>query len=163
MRWELNEAHYLFGTNAKYMKEEVNMDTKKLARHFFDVPEYHDAGVVVYQGRPLLDTDIPFTGEPTPAMTPLDDEAQALSDKLRPKWISPIDNAALKAQELAPETLLMMTAFAKEIGAQIQAGQNTAVPEGSVSRAEFEEMQKQLSAMQAKAAQPEAKPTDRRV
>lgn len=158
MRWELKEPHYLFGTNAKYMKEEINMDSKKLARHFYDVPEYHDEGTIVYQGRPLLDTDIPFTGDPTPAMEPLDDEAQALSDKLRPRWISPIDNAALKAQELAPETLLMMTAFAKEIGAQIQAGQNTPVPEGSISRAEFEEMQKQLSALQAeKAQQQEAK------
>lgn len=156
MRWELNEPHYLFGTNAKYMKEEINMDSKKLARHFYDVPEYHDSGTIVYQGRPLLGTDIPFTGEPTPAMTPLDDEAQALSDKLRPKWISPIDNAALKA-ELAPETLLMMQAFAKEIGVQIAAGQNTPVPEGSISRAEFAEMQKQLSALQTEKAQQEAK------
>lgn len=161
MRWELKEPHYLFGTNAKYMKEEVNMDTKKLARHFYDVPEYHDAGTVVYQGRPLLDTDVPFTGEPTPAMEALDDEAQALSDKFRPKWISPIDNAALKAAELAPETMLMMQAFAKEIGVQIAAGQNTPVPEGLVSRAEFEETQKQLSALLAEKAK--AKPEDRRV
>ena len=89
--------------------------------------------------------DTVFFGEPTPDMEPLDEEAEALVATLQDKWKHPIDTlpsqGGMNEQEKA-FMATMMESFAKQVGAALPQ-QPQAV--GSVSREEFEALQKQLA------------------
>lgn len=146
MRWRLTQKHYLMVPGTEYEYKEISQATAKTVRRRFPCPAYldpDDAGdcnyptfakpndrnelIVAHEGKGLKD-DIIFVGDPTPDMVPLDDEAIALSDKLRAKWgiaatleIGEEGYAHNLVNQLT-ETLQAFNASAKPSGAVIDDG-----------------------------------------
>jgi len=165
-RWKLNEAHYIhakaFDEATEWEYRETDRITGRERRKRFVVPLYCDAGLIV--SRPGSETTndnvgpdgkgigpIIFEGPPTPAMTPLDDEAKKISTELAASWEHPIESL--------PGTFsadALLTSLQKQFAAA--AAQTPAQPiiaEG-VSKAEFEELKLQMAALMAKNAELEA-------
>lgn len=103
-RWRLTAPHYLNVPGTEWEQKEVSPNTKRQVVKRYPVPlflnpedpadqNYREAGelIVCHEGKGQR-RDITFIGEPTPDMEPLDEEAEAISAKLRPKWVHPIDN-----------------------------------------------------------------------
>jgi hypothetical protein len=157
-RWQLTAPHYINVPGTEWEHKEVSTLTGRQIRKIYKVPRLLDPSdgadhtplgsgvtIVCREGKGLP-TDIVFEGDPTPDMTPMDDEAERISAEMRPRWEHPIES--LPAQgALAPETLLMMETFAKQIGAAIPQGN------ASVSRAEFDQLKKMLEAVSARNAE----------
>lgn len=105
-RWRLAAPHYLNVEGTTWEYKEVDRTSGKQKRTLFPVPMLldpdnpsdwshvygKDSGeIIVAQGKTDDTKDIIFTGEPTPDMVPLDDEAKAISAKLSAKWKHPIE------------------------------------------------------------------------
>jgi len=101
-RWRLTQKHYLNIPGSEWEYSETDRTSGRQARHRFVVPALLDPDsqndknregdvVVCYEGKGQK-TDITFLGDPTPDMEPMDDEAEAISAALRPRWIHPIDS-----------------------------------------------------------------------
>ena len=153
-RWQVTEASY-FKTipPVEWEYKEVSNQTGRQGRVVMQVPmllEPKDSAcqtppgsgeiVVCHQGKGLP-SDIVFEGPPTQSMIPLDDEATAITDRMRPGWDHPIESLPAQGQGLSPETLAMMESFAKQIGDSIKA------PVQSISRAEFDALRNQIEAL----------------
>lgn len=112
MRWKLRQAHYLNTPGQVWEYSEIDRTTGRPKRTQFPVPRLLDpmdpndwtekvvsnlgkiidgSVVVCYEGKGLP-TDVVFTGDPTPDMEPLDEEAVALSKSFAPKWKHPIES-----------------------------------------------------------------------
>lgn len=104
-RWKLTAGHYLPVPGNEWEQKETDQMTGKQARKVYIVPQYLDPKdkadqnypaddmiVVALQGTAHQPRDIIFTGDPTPDMEPLDDEATAISAKRKPFWSHPIDD-----------------------------------------------------------------------
>lgn len=100
-RWSLMNAHYLNVPGTEWEYKETT-DSGKQGRKIFPVPLHLDPNnprdhnypgeiIVCHEGKGQP-KDIVFVGPPTPDMTPLDDEAQAISDSMQPAWIHPIES-----------------------------------------------------------------------
>lgn len=100
-RWRLTAKHYLVVPGTRWRYEETDRDSGERNEVTFDVPRFLDPDnprdcrsvgecVVTHDATPQRG-DWPFSGDPTPDMEPLDEEAQAITDRLRPKWEHPID------------------------------------------------------------------------
>jgi hypothetical protein len=104
-RWKLNSAHYLNVPGTEWEQKETARGTGRMIRKTYPVPLYLDpkdpadwnyqsiegldGGIVVcYKGKGNS-VDIIFEGEPTPEMTPLDDEARKISASFT--WANPIN------------------------------------------------------------------------
>lgn len=154
-KWELTDNHYIHGhypgeDKTSWQFEETNRDTGRVARKLFTVPAYLEKGIVVSQGE-RNPREFEFVGPPTPEMLPLDDEAQAISDKeqARAGWGHAIND--LPGQGGFNEALLQKMNDALEAIARNQP--LTVAPAaavGMVSRAEFEALQAQLLELLAK-------------
>ena len=153
-RWQITEASY-FKTipPVEWEYKETSNETGRQGRVVLEVPmllEPKDPSchtppnsgqiIVCHQGKGLP-TDIVFEGPPTSSMTPLDDEAIAISNSMKSGWNHPIDSLAAQGQSLAPETLAMMESFAKQVGEAIKA------PVQSISRSEFDTLKTQIAAL----------------
>lgn len=97
-RWKLTQPHYLNVPGTKWEYTENSRINGRPIRKQYDVPLYlhpddpgqwthihnKDEGEICVcwagKGEPR---DITFTGSPTPDMTPLDDEAKAISSQLK--------------------------------------------------------------------------------
>jgi hypothetical protein len=164
-RWKLNEAHYLFAhaqdEETEWEYKETDRTTGRERRKRFKVPMYCDVGMVVcYAGSEHADDNgafgpITIEGPPTPAMTPLDDEAKALCAEHAPNWVHPIDS--LPGQGFSEALLTTLT---KQLEAAMSKGPTigAATPVGGVSREEFEALQAQLAALMAQNAELQTKP-----
>lgn len=153
-RWQLTAGHYLNTLpNTEWEQKETSTETGRQLRKVYPVPTLlnpddpndqtpRGSGVinVCWEGKGQP-TDIIFLGPPTPDMTPLDDEAESVTDGLRPQWQHPIESLPGQSASLAPETLAMMEAFAKQIGESIT------VPNKSISREEFDEMKTMMATL----------------
>ena len=105
-RWKLDEAHYLNSPGTSWEQKEVDRMTGKQVRKVYPVPLHLDpnneadwthnvdsedipgGGIMVCwegKGKPR---DIIFIGDPTPAMTPMDEEARI--EHAKHKWKDPI-------------------------------------------------------------------------
>lgn len=101
-RWRLTHSHYLNVPGTEWEYKETDRTTGRQARKVFPVPlllNPEDPADCNYPGEIIVSyrangRDIVFVGPPTPDMEPLDEEAQAISDKERPKWQHPIDSLA---------------------------------------------------------------------
>ncbi len=176
-RWSLRNPHYLNvldaeGKGCEWMHEETDRETGRRNRKIYTVPQmldpnnpqdqnYRELGriIVCHQGKGEP-RDITFLGEPTPDMEPFDEEAEKISESLRPKWEHPIEtlpaNGGMNEQEAAFMKHLMES-FAKSA-----APQNASVP-----KEEFEELKAQVAALMEQnkalqAAQEAKTPTARR-
>lgn len=106
-RWRLAAAHYLAVPGVEWEYKEVDRNTGRPKTVKFAVPLALDPNqpadwnirhgdgtgeiVVCLEGKGL-DRDIVFTGDPTPDMVPLDDEAKAISARFEQKWKHPIES-----------------------------------------------------------------------
>lgn len=90
-RWKLSEKHYIYtDPPTEWEQVEVDLSTGEQVRKRFVVPKFIDpddpkykngeGDVIVCQGAKGNPKDIVFLGFPTPAMLPMDEEAQGISD-----------------------------------------------------------------------------------
>lgn len=159
-RWRLNTPHYLNVPGTEWEQKEVSTQTGKQIRKVYQVPLLlnPDLGtdqtppasgetIVCWEGKGQP-TDYVFVGDPTADMTPIDAEAEKVTEEMRPLWKHPVDSLnPTGPAALAPETLVMMEQFAKQIGAAVQA------PNSGVSRSEFDELKSMLASMQKQNAE----------
>lgn len=105
MRWKLLSSHYLRVPGTEWEYKEVDQQTGRERRKRIEVDRYLDINdpsdfttrganvngmqlgevTVCHEGKGLP-TDHIFTGNPTPEMEPLDEEAEALSNSLKDGW-----------------------------------------------------------------------------
>lgn len=105
-RWRLNSPHYLNvkeldGEPVEFRYTEQSLTTMRNRSRAFPVPLYLDPkdptlinsedGIVVSDGNHPGPKDYIFLGDPTPEMMPIDDEAEAISEKHRSRWINPVE------------------------------------------------------------------------
>jgi hypothetical protein len=144
-RWRLTAGHYLMVPGTEWEYREVN-DKGKQSRKIFEVPAYlhpDDPGDHNYPGEiivgqePCEPKDIIFFGPPTPDMAPLDEAAQAMSDKESVKWTHPIENVSVGRDDVGNAL--------RDIAA-INASSKAS---GTVPREEFDELKAQLAALLA--------------
>src|SRR3974390_1261846 len=112
-RWRLIAKHYLPVDDCMWEYKETDRQTGRLIRKQFPVPRYlnpddpadwtlvtarNQSGgsaigeIIVCDDGTSQPGDLRFYGEPTPDMFPLDPEAEAITEQLRPKWKHPIDS-----------------------------------------------------------------------
>ena len=110
-RWRLAAKHYLNIPGTEWEYKEIDRTTGRPKNVKFPVPTLLDpddpsnwnhiiirnqAGgpaegeITVCKGKGE-DYDLPFEGDPTPDMVPLDDEAKAISAKFAGRWKHPIE------------------------------------------------------------------------
>lgn len=169
-RWRLTDKHYLSTLSdgkpgAEWMYEETSPTTAKKARKLFPVPQFLDPEdvtchnylgdiIVCHEGKGQS-RDIVMVGPPTPDMEPLDDEAQAITDKARPTWIHPIESLPGQQgySQSMLDTLTRQLAEAMTGAKQaVAAPMNVAVP----SMDDFKALQAQVQALVARNAELEA-------
>lgn len=166
-RWLLKADHYLNVPGTQWEYEETSRESGKRKREVLPVPllielkdpdfQNADGDVIVCyegtgerEGRPR--GDIVFIGSPTPDMEPLDSDAQAISDSLRPRWEHPIETLPANGGMTAQEQVFMETIMKAMSGAAAA----TRVPNTGVSPKAFAELQEQVKALMARNAQLEA-------
>ena len=110
-RWKLVESHYLNTKDTQWEYKELDRDTGRERRKQISVPRYlniedpsdwtnswgnrdNKTGeiVVCYEGKGEP-KDIVFYGDPTPGMSPVDDEAKAISASFEAQWSYKPDGA----------------------------------------------------------------------
>lgn len=154
-RWRLTGPHYLNVPGTEWEHKEISTDTGRQNRKVFKVPRLLDPNdpgdqnregdcVVCWAGKGEA-RDIIFEGDPTPDMTPLDAEAEKVTERCRPKWEHPIESLPVT---FTPETEAMMKSF---------AGAAMAAQNQSVSRSEFDAMKAEMAALKARNAELEKK------
>ena len=155
-RFRLRIGHYLniidnySNEQVEWIYEETDRTSGRTNRKKFYVPMLLDAETIVTtKADKAFPKDTVFFGDPTPDMEPLDEEAEALVESLKPKWTHPIDtlpvNGGMNEQEKA-FMAMMMESFAKQVGAAMPA-QPQAV--AGVSMEEFNSLKAQLEEMKA--------------
>lgn len=110
-RFRLRGPHYLKVPNTEWEQAETDQVSGKTARKTYSVPLYLDPrneGDCNYPGEIIVSTkedrafpkDILFLGDPTPDMEPIDADADALVERVKHKWVHPIET--LPTQGEAP-------------------------------------------------------------
>lgn len=99
-RWKLMVNHYLNVEGTKWEYQETDRVTGRPKRTQFPVPRYLDildpadwtnklgdtGEIIVSDGKGADPKDIIFTGEPTPDMEPVDDDARRISAGFADQW-----------------------------------------------------------------------------
>lgn len=155
-RWRLTAAHYLNVPGTEWEYKETDQNTGKQARRVFTVPALlnpNDPSDCNYPGEIIVawkdkgqGRDIIFIGEPTPDMEPLDDEASAVSNKLRPKWVHPVES--LSGNGFSGDLIAMLE---KQMTLALK-NQPTNVSAAGVSQEDFAKLQAQVAALMAQNA-----------
>lgn len=153
-RWQLDEAHYLFGRppdleETEWEYKETDRINGRERRKRFKVPCYFEAETIVCLEGKGLPTDWIFEGPPTPAMKPLDDEAKAISAKHSKAWIHPIES--LPGQGFNASLLSSLEQQVAELTSKMPAP--APVAESGVSKEEFEALKEQLAQLMAQNAE----------
>lgn len=161
-RWRLTQPHYLNvlidGEPAQWEYKEVNRTSGKAARKVYNVPmlldprepsdHNHPGEIIVAQGKNQNPKDIIFMGEPTPDMEPLDDDAQAITDKYKGKWSHPIES--LPADGYAGAMFVDFQRQIAELLARVPtAAAASPVSAAGVDPADFAKLQEQVAELMA--------------
>jgi hypothetical protein len=157
-RWRLTAKHYINATRhgeiTQWMREETNRDTGRVARTLFNVPVYLDPDdprdqnypgeIIVAYEKGARPQDLVFTGEPTPDMEPVDEEAQKISDTTRPKWKHPIDSLSPTGGNYSEALLTLLSKQLEEA-----ANKSGFAPRasGAIDEAAFKKMQEDMKAL----------------
>lgn len=103
-RWRLVNAHYLNVPDTEWEYQESDRNTGANNRKRFPVGRFLDPNdpssntprgsgeVIVCHAGKGIRSDWTFSGDPTPEMEPVDEEAEAISKACAPKWKHPIDS-----------------------------------------------------------------------
>lgn len=176
-RWKLTADHYLNVPGTQWEYEETSRESGKKKRETVPVPllielkdpqfqQNVDGDVIVcWEGKGEREGrykgDIVFLGDPTPDMEPLDDEAEARTNELRPRWEHPIDTLPANGGMTPQEQVFMEMIIKAMSGAVAQA------PNTGVSSEAFAELQKVVAEQAALIASltktDDAAPTGRRL
>ena len=154
-RWRLMAKHYInatrHGEKTQWMREETNRDTGRVARTLFHVPTYLDPDdprdqnypgeIIVAHEKGARPQDLVFSGEPTPDMEPVDEEAQKISDATRPKWKHPIDSLSPTGGNYSEALLALLSKQLEE------ATNKSGFAPRTVDEAAFKKMQEDLKAL----------------
>lgn len=149
-RWRLVQAHYLNGRppdleSVEWEYKETDRMTGREKRKRFIVPYYADAdSIVCYEGKGQP-TDIIFSGDPTPDMDPLDDEARAISAKYKDRWINPIEAFDVDRGSYSQNLLENLE---RQV-AELSANTPRPVADSGVSKAEFDALKEQIAILTA--------------
>src|SRR5262245_7127555 len=158
-RWRLTQGHYLQVPGTEWEYKESDRETGRQARKVFEVPLYLDprdpadwtdrtegAIFVTNKFDPAHRRDIVFVGPPTPDMEPVDDEAQAISQKYIDSgaWKHPIDSLNMNYSQS------VLSDFERQIagllaGAVQKAGPPQNLSVGGVSQESFDRLQEQVA------------------
>jgi hypothetical protein len=99
-RWYTTEDCYLkTDPVSEWEQKETDALTGRQLRKVFEVPTQIPKDSTVSNGSGAQRGDIIFVGPPTPAMQPLDDEAEAITNKERHKWVHPIESLRATGQD----------------------------------------------------------------
>jgi len=154
-RWRLESPHYMMVPGTVYTYEEIDLETGRRRFKQYPVPLLVDPKdpancnrdgecIVAYAGSEQSRFDIVFEGTPTPEMTPLDEEAEALTAEWRERWIHPVEalpaNGGADQVEFLKELTSIMKGFAPSSALPATAG---------VSQEEFEGLKRQIAELQA--------------
>jgi hypothetical protein len=106
-RWKLMTNHYLNVEDKTFWEQvEIDRTTGKQRRKQYPVPRFLDINdpgdwtsklssdngeIIVHDGGSHQPTDLRFFGEPTPDMSPLDKEAEAISKRFEKQWRTSAD------------------------------------------------------------------------
>ena len=161
-RWRLMTSHYLNVPGTEWEHNESDRTTGKAVRKLYPVgllldprnPQdcNRDGDCVVthaIDGARLTKTDFIFTGDPTPDMEPMNDEAEAISNGLKDKWAHPIDTLPANGGMNDAERVFMenmMRAFAGTAQAQNQ----------TVPKEDYDALLKRVLALESASKAPEA-------
>ena len=157
-RWRLMAKHYInatrHGEKTQWMREETNRDTGRVARTLFNVPMYLDpedprdqnypGEIIVAYEKGARPQDLVFTGEPTPDMEPVDEEAQKISDATRPKWKHPIDSLSPTGGNYSEALLALLS---KQLEEAASKSGPPARASGTIDEAAFRKMQEDMKAL----------------
>ena len=161
-RWELTEDHYLFGYPPDLAEEGTEWEYKETdrisgreKRKRFKVPFYFDKGTIVCHEGKGQNGDFVFEGPPTPAMTPLDAEAKAISAEHAEQWVNPMGEEAFPGQGFGDA---IAKGFEKQIERLLSLKAPAPVEMTGVSREEFDALRTQLAELMARNAELETKP-----
>jgi hypothetical protein len=153
-RWRLLNAHYLVVPGTEWEYKETDRNTGKQARKVFQVPAFLDpkdpadqnypGDIIVCHEGTGHPKDIVFVGEPTPDMEPLDDEAQALTDSLKEKWVHPIESLSGVGYSQS-----ILNDLERKID-QVIASQGKPVAQPTIDPAAFAAMQAELAELKAR-------------
>ncbi len=165
-RWKLTEKHYLNVEGIEWEQVEQHIETGEQVRHRHHVPLYldpDDAGIlkrwgqggtlIVSNGGDHQPRDIIFSGPPTPAMEPLDDEAQEQTAQARPGWQHPIET--LPGQGFNDNLLEQLSKALVSATDKMGKTQNAPIGLG-VDPVEFARLQEQVAALMERNAQLES-------
>lgn len=168
-RWRLTQPHYLNVEGTKYRYEETDRNSGETAVQEYPVPRLLDpknpkdcrsAGdcIVAYKGSEQRGDWI-FTGDPTPDMDPVDDEAGKITEAVKINWTHPMDDMpdGGYGQSLLEGLEKKLTEAFRNAG-QTVGNQSLS----GVSPEDFKALQEQVAALMAqnaelKAAKPEAR------
>ena len=165
-RWRLTAAHYLnLDPSEEYSYEETDRNTGRRNKQVFKVPRpldpkdprdcNYDGEVIVGQGEGTMPKDYIFTGPPTPDMEPMDDAAQAITDKFSVNWKHPIESLEGKGGFSAA----ILNDFTKQLAEAMALNKPAAAQSMSgVSKADFDALQEQVATLMARNAELEAEP-----
>jgi hypothetical protein len=163
-RWRLKEKHYLAVEGTEWEYKETDQASGRQGRKIFKVPMHLDPeipsdcnypGEIIVSSRPH-GKDYVFTGDPTPDMEPLDEEAEEISNSLRAKWRNPIEEINMNYSQS------LLDRIEREIS-EVQRQQASALP--AVDSKAFAQLQAQVADLmkanadlQAKLLEPEEEP-----
>jgi len=169
-RWKLTDSHYLAVPGTEWEYKETNRETNRQARKVYEVPVYlnpkdsadwnyprDEAIIVSNKFDPAYPRDIVFRGTPTPDMEPLDDEAQAVSDAERSKWIHPIEALNMTYSESRLSEFERNIAELMAKGVPKASGPMPSLSLSGVDPAAFERMQQQIATLMEQNAKLENK------
>lgn len=170
-RWQLTEDHYIKVRRRSRPTEWEYQETDRLTgetdRTRFVVPLYCEEKMIISSAGCGLPSDngkmgpIEFDGDPipTPAMTPLDAEAEAISASYRDRWINPIES--MPAQGGFNSALLSsLERQLAEVASRLPApGPVTNV---GVTKEEFDALKEQLAQLLAVKAERDVEPKGKR-
>lgn len=174
-RWRLMSAHYLNvpvlpdGTRVEWEHKETAQHSGRSIRKLYQVPmllnpndgaDWNYPGEIVVtsfvEGARIPVKDYIFTGDPTPEMEPLNDEAKEITARFKVKWDHPMSEQGMaQASQLNSQEQAFLNAMNKAF-ANMAPSPNTAV-----SAEDYDEMKDRVAKLEAMISA-KATPAERR-
>lgn len=176
-RWRLLSEHYINvptlpdGTRVEWEHKETARESGRTVRKLFQVPillnpkdpaDFNHPGEIIVchdvEGARMFRGDYIFVGEPTQEMEPLNEEAEAITESLRAKWINPVETLPANGGMNSDEAAFME----KMVAAFAKVQQTSMVPNSVVPREQYDALLERVAALEAKTTA-QASASERRV
>jgi hypothetical protein len=177
-RWRLIGPHYLRvpelpdGTKVEWEHKETARESGRTVRKLYGVPilldpkdpadcNYPGEIIVCHdvEGAHKYSKDLAFVGDPTQEMEPLNAEAEAITERLRERWINPIESLPANGGMNSDEEAFM----AKIMAAFSKVAEAAQVPTTAVPREQYDALLARVAALEAAQKSPPQASEVRRV